>query len=104
MTRNNFSFNGQHFLQIHGTAMGKIFAPSYANIYMASWEQTAFSKCKELPIMYFRYLDDLFGLWTFGLDAFDNFIEVLNTTQIKVTSNIQSHKLEFFGHRGLFHG
>lgn len=82
LTRNDFSFNGKHFLQIHGTAMGKIFAPSYANIYMASWEQTAFSKCKQLPIVYFRYLDDLFGLWTFGLDAFKDFTQILNITSL----------------------
>lgn len=34
LTRNDFEFNGQHFLQVHGTAMGKKFAPAYANIYM----------------------------------------------------------------------
>lgn len=29
----------------HGTAMGKKFAPAYANIYMADWELTALDKC-----------------------------------------------------------
>lgn len=42
-------FNGQYYLQIKGTAMGKRFAPAYANIYMAEWEKTTFEKCRKLP-------------------------------------------------------
>lgn len=33
LTRNDFEFNGQYYLQTKGTAMGKRFAPAYANIY-----------------------------------------------------------------------
>ena len=33
LTKNNFSFNGKHYLQIGGTAMGTKLAPSYANIW-----------------------------------------------------------------------
>jgi hypothetical protein len=32
LKHNNFTFNGEHFLQINGTAMGTKMAPSYANI------------------------------------------------------------------------
>lgn len=35
---NDFQFDSQFYLQIKATAMGKRFAPSYANIYMALWE------------------------------------------------------------------
>ena len=38
---NNFTFNDQHFLQIHGTAMGTHMAPSYANLFMGKFEQQA---------------------------------------------------------------
>ncbi|KAL0149653.1 hypothetical protein M9458_055041, partial [Cirrhinus mrigala] len=41
LTKNDFEFDSKFYLQIKGTAMGKRFAPSYANIYMAHWEQTA---------------------------------------------------------------
>ncbi|XP_053723021.1 uncharacterized protein LOC128764215 isoform X2 [Synchiropus splendidus] len=34
LSNNDFSFNNKQYLQIHGTAMGQRFAPSYANIYM----------------------------------------------------------------------
>lgn len=97
LTRNDFCFNGKYFLQVHGTAMGKTFAPSYANIYMASWERTAFPKCRFLPELYFRYLDDLWGLWSYGVAAFEEFVQILNThhPSIKVTSNVQLEQLEF---------
>ena len=33
LTKNNFEFNGEHYLQISGTAMGTRVAPSHANNY-----------------------------------------------------------------------
>ena len=37
--KNNFQFNGEHYLQIGGTAMGTKVAPSYANLFMARLEE-----------------------------------------------------------------
>lgn len=97
LTRNDFFFNGNYYLQIYGTAMGKTFAPSYANIYMADWENGVFKKCEKHPLVYYRYLDDIFGLWTFGVAAFKEFVNILNNHHkaIKVTSNLQPDKVEF---------
>jgi hypothetical protein len=41
----NFTFNGEHILQINGTAMGKKMAPSYANIFMEKLEKTNHTIC-----------------------------------------------------------
>ena len=38
LTMNNFIFNGQHFHQIKGTAMGTRAAPNYANLFMGRFE------------------------------------------------------------------
>ena len=38
---NHFNFNSQHFLQIHGTAMGTSMACSYAKLFMGKLEQSA---------------------------------------------------------------
>jgi hypothetical protein len=38
---NNFTFDGNHYLQINGTAMGTKMAPSYANIFMGDLEEMA---------------------------------------------------------------
>ena len=45
--------------------MGQKYAPNYANIFMAEWERQALVKCLKKPLMYSRYLDDIFG--THGL-------------------------------------
>ena len=39
LTTNNFIFNDQHYLQIHGTAMGTKMAPFFANLFLGLFEQ-----------------------------------------------------------------
>jgi hypothetical protein len=39
LKNNNFTFDGNHYLQINGTAMGTKMAPSYANIFMGDLEE-----------------------------------------------------------------
>ena len=51
---NDFYFDDKWYLQIKGTAMGKIFPPAYHNIYMAKWGKDAFNKCNKLPQAYYR--------------------------------------------------
>ena len=38
LTNNCFDFNGKHYHQISGTAMGTKLAPSYANLFMTKFE------------------------------------------------------------------
>lgn len=75
---NDFEFNKQTFLQVKGTAMGKRFSPAYANIYMADWEESVFAKCPKLPEIYLRYLDDIWGIWTYSREDFEQFATILN--------------------------
>ena len=44
LKNDDFEFNNETFLQISGTAKGKKFAPGYANMFMAQWENTALEK------------------------------------------------------------
>jgi hypothetical protein len=41
LKKNNFTFNGDHYLQINDTAIGTKMAPSYANIFMGKLEMLA---------------------------------------------------------------
>lgn len=78
LTRNDFHFNSQFFVQVQGTAMGKKFAPAYANIYMAHWERTLFQKLAHRPTIYYRFLDDIFGVWSQGTVKFNEFLSMAN--------------------------
>ena len=77
--------------------MGKKFAPAYANLYMWVWEETAFLKCKTLPLMYLRYLDDIFGIWGGSREDFQQFLDIISNHHpaIKITHNVQNEHLEF---------
>lgn len=97
LTRNDFMFNDKFYLQIKGTAMGKKFAPAYANIFMANWEEKALDKCIKKPACYLRYLDDIFGIWTGSKQEFEDFVEILNShdSSIKLKTSIDEHSIDF---------
>ena len=63
---NNFFFNGQHFLQTHGTAMGTRMAPSYVNLFMGNFEQLAIENAPLKLFVWWRYIDGIFMIWTEG--------------------------------------
>ncbi|KAK2846437.1 hypothetical protein Q5P01_009436 [Channa striata] len=85
LTRNDFVFDGKFYLQIKGTAMGKRFAPSYANIFMANWEEEALIKCSKRPLHYLRYLDDIWGVWCHSEEEFEDFMVGLNSHDSSIT-------------------
>ncbi|MGL5207763.1 GIY-YIG nuclease family protein, partial [Cetobacterium sp.] len=81
LTKNDFEFDSQFYLQRKGTAMGKKFAPSYANIFMADWEESALASAPLKPLHYYRFLDDIWGIWTYSEEQFLQFAQHLNTHQ-----------------------
>ena len=97
LENNEFIFNDDWYLQISGTAMGKKFALNYANIFMAKWEEEALKKARKQPLVYFRFLDDIFIVWNHSEKDFWEFFEVLNThsESIKLKAEIQSQKIHF---------
>ena len=74
LTRTDFEFDGKFYLQVKGVAMGKKFAPAYADIYMATWESSVFPKCAKTPAHYLLYLYDIWGVWTHPKQDFHVFV------------------------------
>lgn len=97
LTKNDFEFDGKFYLQTKGTAMGKKFAPAYADIFMAAWETSALEKCDIKPLHYFRYLDDIWGVWTHSAGQFDTFLNTLNNhnSSIKLKATTNCHSVDF---------
>lgn len=97
LVKNDFEFDNKFYLQIKGTAMGKKFAPAYADIFMAAWEMTALEKCRLKPLHYFRYLDDIWGVWTHSAGEFDTFLDTLNNhnPSIKLKATTNCHSIDF---------
>ena len=97
LNRNDFEFNSQFYLQIKGTAMGKKFAPSYANIFMADWEESALQTAPLKPLHYYRFLDDVWGVWDHTREQFLEFANHLNTQSrsIKIKHEINNIEVNF---------
>ena len=94
---NNFIFNGKHYLQIHGTAMGTRMAPSYANLFLAKFEADALSRAPYKPHTWWRYIDDIFMIRTHSVDDLHAFTSYLNSIHptIKFTSNYSFTSIPF---------
>ena len=97
LLRNDFQFDNKTFLQIKGTAMGKKYAPSFANIFMHYWEQHALSTTHFTPFFWKRYIDDIFGIWQHSETQLHNFLQHLNSINphIKVTLTSSSSCIDF---------
>ena len=78
LRNNDFMFNSKHYLQTKGTAMGKRFAPALANIYLLEFDEKATNGYKTKPILYFRYIDDIFFLWPGNAQSLAEYEQYLN--------------------------
>ena len=80
LNKNSFTFNNEHFLQIHGTAMGSPMAPTYANIFMAILERKLLNEAPQglIPIEWIRFIDDVFAIWTHGIEKLQKFLSYIN--------------------------
>ena len=77
--------------------MGTRMAPCYANIFMAELEENFLSGYPYKPLAYYRYIDDIFIIWSHGLDLLHNFINSINNqhSNIIFTSNISTTSVNF---------
>lgn len=94
---NHFEFDSEHYLQINGTAMGTKMAPTYANIFMASLETEFIGKRCPKPVIYKRFLDDIFFIWDNDEASLTEFISDINSLHpsIKLTHQISTKTINF---------
>jgi len=75
---NNCQFSGQSFVQKHGTAMGPKNACSYADLAMGIIDEKAKFGGSLKPMLWWRYRDDIFDIWTQGLPKLLEFTDYIN--------------------------
>ena len=80
-----------------GTAIGTKFAPPYANLFMAGLEKHIFENSGYHPYLWLRFLDDIFCIWTDGLEKLQEFFKFLNAFHptIKFTMNYSYKTINF---------
>ena len=97
LSLNNFEFNGHHYIQVGGTAMGTKVAPSFANIFMGDFENKFIYTHPIKPLLWLRYIDDIFAIFNEDEDTVKQFVSDINTCHhsIKFTSEISRTHIHF---------
>ena len=83
----NFTFNDEHYLQVGGTAMGTGVAPNYANLFVDRFETKDSDGWDKKPLLWLRFIDDIFMIWIHGLDELQKCIKYLNAIHPKIKFN-----------------
>ena len=60
LTSTYFQYNGKHYKQFHGTAMGSPVSVVVAEIVMQNIEEHALTTCRQTIPLWLRYVDDTF--------------------------------------------
>ena len=74
-------------------------ASPYAIIFLGDLEERFFSDCDISPLLWWRYINDIFMLWQHGEKELKKFLEILNPYHltIKFTANYSREKISFLG-------
>ena len=74
-----FQFDEKTFKQVRQTAIGTRFAPPYAILFMADLEEKILSASEKKPMIWWRYIDDIFFIWEHGEESLEKFLNKLNS-------------------------
>ena len=99
LTNNYLRFGSQFFKQNSGVAMGNRVAPPVAIAFMHILETGFMSTYQYLPALYARYIDDIFGVWTHGIDKLMEFAHAIGSynqaIRFTIEHSYQTGKLSF---------
>ncbi len=59
--------------------MGSKSSPTFANLFMEDWESKWVYTYPLAPLIWHRYIDDVFMIWTHGVEELKKFIEHLKS-------------------------
>ena len=94
---NNFEFDNNHFIELHGTAMCTRMTPAYANLFMGDLDEKLLAQFPLKPYLWWRYIDDILMVWTHGEDKLEDFINHINSlhSSIKFTHEFSKSHTSF---------
>lgn len=97
LKNNDFEFNNEYYLQVHGTAMGKRYAPSLANLYLVYFDRMAMTGFRIKPELFSRFLDDIIFVWGGSREELIEYQAFLNSLipDINITLSIQTDQIDF---------
>ena len=75
----SFKFNERHFLQTHGFAIGTKMAVAFSVIFMADLETRLLTASPFKPLVWKRFIDDIFSLWNIPIKEVSEFVNFANS-------------------------
>ena len=90
LTSTYFQYNGKHYKQLHGTAMGSPVSVVVAEIVMQNIEEQALATYTRTIPIWLRYVDDTFT--AVHKDGIDDFHEHLNRQNADILSSPRRSK------------
>ena len=97
LENNVFEHNSKFYRQLQGTAIGTKMAPNYAILFMAELEEKILNSFSLKPMVWWRYIDDIFFLWQHGEENLNLFLDHLNKAHptIKFTAEYSKSSINF---------
>lgn len=94
---NVFEFNGKLYTQCSSTAMGSKFALNYASIRMDKFERDHLPNASIKPLLWRRYIDDVFAIFIAIREEIDHFNTWINSVDpfIKFTFETSNDGIPF---------
>lgn len=90
LTNNYVRFGSKIFKQTSGIAMGSRVAPPVAITFMHILETGFMSTLNFTPELYIRYIDDILGVWTHGINRLNHFFNCINAYNRSISFTLES--------------
>jgi hypothetical protein len=87
-----FQLDEKFFQQKDGMAMGSSLSPIVSNIFMGHFEKLALDSAQYKPLLWLRYIEDIFVVWPHGSERLQNSLNHLNSLRpfIQFTMEVES--------------
>ena len=95
LNHNYFKYDGDHYKQIFGCAMGSPISPVLANLVMEEIEETVISTFLYPPKWWFRYVDD--SHFCLKKDQVDEFHKHLNSSNLNIQFTLELENTNVLG-------
>jgi phosphohistidine swiveling domain-containing protein len=95
ITKTYFQFNNDFYEQNFGLAMGSCLSPILSNIYMEHFETKIVNNQKLKPIVWWRYVDDIFAIWPYDLVSLNDFLTNINEGEKSIKFEIEIENNNF---------
>ena len=86
------NFDELIFTQVCGISMGTKMAPALATIFVRDLKETFLQEHSKKPLLWVRYIDDVFSIWMYPLNEFYDFLDT--STKLIPTSILQTKCLQ----------